>query len=781
MRRLIVLVLISAATFVASLTQLSDWDTFHHLAYGRDILRRGGFASQDPFLYPLAGHSAGAQPSWLGSVVIYLSWLAAGDPGPVYLAGLMGAALFVLLAVDAGGGDATREGLIITLLPLSFALAVFRERAVARPELFANVLLAWTLLALRRHAGGAGRLALAFSLVTILWVNLHQSVLAGVAMLAIFVAVNGALLAARRLGLPVLCEVSRAQSLVAPTVALLGGLAAMAVFSQGSASPLRSPVDFVLSVVSRSTGAGSAPGGDQVSLLSRMVDELRPLTPRQWLGPFGWLTILCAVSFVLAWRGVNLREVTTCAAFVYLAATAQRFMVLAAIVMAPVTARNLRAALTGVPLPGARFVRWGVVVAGAIGVSIATWSMFQLPGIRFGTGIGREIPVRSVEYLKSIGFSGRVFNTFHFGGFLEWALDQQVFQDGRGHLLAEDAPAAFAGPSAYATFEALDRRYRFDALVTHYPQFVGAAFRERAGSLTGADWGADRTTWALVAFDDGGQVYLRRDGAYAAFATRDEYRYATPANSLALPQHGDRAALRRDLERSLRETPDCLRCRTMLGFLLLDTGAAGRAEATLLAAVRGLPETQLYALLGLARAAEARGDRITAASRWREIVALAPDPSWSRRQLAGLLFRDGRLGDAWSAIRKNLGHLGENSEDLEMAIMIAQARRDGQAVWELSSRLAAARAVERAEDLRAAGLALLKSGRLTEAIEALSQASQLNERLPSTHFALAQAYELRGHGQQAATEYRRYLELEPAGRWSQAAREGLARLRERSR
>ncbi len=678
----------AAAAFLASLTRLSDWDTFFHLAYGRDILLRGGFAPEDPFLYPLAGLPSGAQPSWLGSVVIYLTWLAAGDPGPVYLAGLMGAALVVTLLVDGLEGDRTAVGLAAALLPVSFVLAVFRERAVARPELFSNILLAGTLLALRRHAAGKSRLLLFFPAAAVVWVNLHQTVLIGAAAIAIFVAVDYGLLLARRLGLDTSAGPTGGRALLlAPTVALLGGLVAAALNPSGPAGVV-SPVGMLGAVVGV-TGPG--PGAAPVELVSRAVDELRPPTQAQLLGPFGWLVALCAASFLCARRRLDLRELLTCLAVLWLAFKAQRFLVIAALVMAPIAARNLRAGLARVPAAAAVHVRRGAIAAAAIGVLAVAWSMLHIPGIRFGTGVGREMPVRAAEYLQSIGFAGRLFNTFHLGGYLEWTLDRPVFQDGRGNLLPADAAAALAGPSAYGKFDTLDARYGFDALVTHYPQFAGAAFQQRAERAPGGDWGADRRKWALVAFDDGGQVYLRRDGAYAAIAARDEYHYAKPTNPLILPQLADPTRLHEDLQRSLREAPDCLRCQTMLGFLLNDLGRTAEAEAMLLpAATNGLPETQLYALLGLARAAESRGDRAAAVSRWRQIAGLAPDPSWSRRQLARVLLEDGRPGEAWAAIRRNLGR-GEAIEDLVIAIQIAKAKGDAAEVRELSRRLAPTR------------------------------------------------------------------------------------------
>ncbi|HET9597313.1 MAG TPA: hypothetical protein VFP65_17115, partial [Anaeromyxobacteraceae bacterium] len=173
-----------------------DWDAFHHLAYGRDVLRRGGFAPEDPFLYPLAGRPSGPQPSWLGSIAFYAAWLVAGDAGPALLTALLAAATFAVVVADAAEAwDGSAADALAALVPVALALAVHRARAVPRPEAFANLLLAALLLALRR-SGRSRIAALSVAPALALWANVHQSVLAGLFAAGVFVAVNGALHAA---------------------------------------------------------------------------------------------------------------------------------------------------------------------------------------------------------------------------------------------------------------------------------------------------------------------------------------------------------------------------------------------------------------------------------------------------------------------------------------------------------------------------------------------------------------------------------------------------------
>ena len=674
----------AAGAFLATFVRTSEWDTFFHLALGRELVRQGGFPAEDPFLYPLAGLPAGAQPGWLGSLAIYASWLLGGDAGPVWLVAGVGAALFVLLLRDALDGEATFVALGWSVLPVALALAVYRERASARPEMFGNLLLVTTLVALRRHAAGRSRLLLLFPALAILWSSLHPSLPAGLAAVGIFVLVNAALLAARRAWPRLPAEVDGPHALALPALAGAAGLLAACLLTPGGAAPLLDAAELLRAAI---LPAEAGRGGEALALVAAAVDELRPLSARQWAGPFGWLVALAAASFVLSGRTGNAREALTCAAFVGLAASAQRFAATAALVLAPIAARHLRVALDAVPRRAGPAVRGALAAAAAGGIAAAGWHALMLPDVAFGAGPSRAFPARAVEYLRAIGFEGKAFNTFHFGGYLAWSLDRKVFQDGRGGLLPADAAAALAGPSAYGRFAALDARHGFDALVVHYPQFTDAAFAALAALPPGSDWGADRRVWSLVAFDDGGQVYLRRDGAYAAEAARDEFRWARPANALALPQWGDRAGLHGDLARSLREAPDCLRCGTMLGFLLVDEGRPAEAEPLLLRATGGLPETRLYALLGLARAAEARGDRRTAEGRWRELVRVAPEPAWSRRRLANLLLEDRREDEAWSEIRRNLASARATVDDVVLAWRIASARGDEPAVRELAARL----------------------------------------------------------------------------------------------
>jgi hypothetical protein len=677
-RRLLASAAVLAAVFLGTLTELRDWDTFHHLAYGRDVLRRGGFAAEDPFLFPLAGMPSGPQPSWLGSVLIFLSWRLTGESGPVLFAGIISALIFLLLLRDACEEDDSLQGFVLALAPLACAFAVFRPRAVGRPELFADVLLLMTTTVLRKAERGLGASVAALPFVIALWANIHQSVLAGIGLMGVFILLNATALAWRWRR----SDVWERRNSARPVMAVAGGMAAgvllSGVLTPVGLQPFVSPISLVAAWIS--PGAPSATSGTGLmDLMKVAVRELQPMPAYAWLGPFGWLVAMTAASTLLAWRPGSSRETVNGVAFVVLAARVVRFGPMACLILAPVVARNLRH-VVGRFVQGPR-ARWVLVGGAAVLACWAAWIGLDNAWLRFGTGPARHLPRRAVAYLEGIGFRGRLFNTFHLGGYLEWNLDQQVFQDGRVYLRPEDAAAAIAGPADHALFAGLDARYRFDALVLGNDTIGPRTQALLTVTAPAEDWSADRVVWALVAFDDGGQLYLRRDGPYAAFAARDEFHFAWPSHPATLP-HPNRAGAMQDFQRSLREVPDCTSCALALGFLYLEADRPLEAEPLFEVASSGPPESRSLALLGLALVAGDKGDLRQSETLLRRVLREAVEPSWPRRELAKVLARAGRPHEALREIRKNLEKKPVSQADLMLAIDMARLARDEPALRE---------------------------------------------------------------------------------------------------
>jgi len=800
--------------FLACISQLRDPDTFHHLAMGREIMR-GGFPSIEPFLFPFAGAPAGAPVHWLGSVLVYLSQGLLGDAGPVLLPATVVAVLFGVLLADAiEAEELTAAGLATRGAALAVALAVIRPRAVARPEIFADLLLATCLLALRSRARGRGdRILFALPLLFALWANIHPSALLGLAVLSLWLGVDvvRAVLARALAG--------RAPGSLRPAplgplaLAAVGSVIA-AVLTPDGAGPLRLAAGFASGLLGVRTAAPAPPVADHVMmLLKHRVSELQPMVLADWLGPFGLLLGASVIGMALDRRRARLHDLLVIALLGGVAASARRFTVYAAVAAAPVAARHLGAASDALvarlrPALG----RIALAVAALALVAAGAWA--ARPAVApYGLGVApASFPVRAADYLAALGFRGRLFDTFQFGGYLEWRLGVPVFQDGRALLRPGDEDAAIEGPGNYRVFEPLDARYRFDALVVQYPTpSSNEAARVLLGAVPGQDWCADRRTWALVAFDDGGLLYLRRDGAHAAAAARDEFRVALPCN----PMSGDdlvepRASwLREDLARSVMAVPSCRLCRVQLGIAEVGAGRLDDGERALWPAVGEPDDISRYALAALARAAEQRGDLSAAFARYeRAIEAGLTDPE-TRTAAAEIALRAGSPDRAEAVLGPALA--GDATPDaLEVAARAAAARGDAPRASELARRADAARSRARAAELareaaslaiagdragairayRAslasydedaaahAGLAgtLVESGLPGSAEADARRAIALDPNLPDGYLHLARVLAARGDAAGAAAQLRQFLRLEPRGARAMSAEEQLQRL-----
>ncbi|HET9596463.1 MAG TPA: hypothetical protein VFP65_12815, partial [Anaeromyxobacteraceae bacterium] len=329
----------AALALVACVTGLHEPDTFFHLAYGREIVRRGGLPAQDPFLWPFAGVATGAPPFWLGSLAIYLAEAALPGAGAVLLPALLCAGVFAFLLAACApdeGHSALSAG--VAAVPLALALALVRERAVARPEVLGYLFLAATLWALRRDRRGDGRALLAFPLLAFVWTNVHASVVVGVGVVVLdgAVATAGATLARAR---------ARGAAPLRPALGVLAIGLAGALATLANPSSLGSGQQAL--DLARALFGGAPPGpaagaaAPVLAVLKRSVLELKPLAPRDLLGAYGLLLGLTAASFLAAGRRAALRDALAVAAFAVLSVGASRFAPLAAMVAAPVAARNL--------------------------------------------------------------------------------------------------------------------------------------------------------------------------------------------------------------------------------------------------------------------------------------------------------------------------------------------------------------------------------------------------------------------------------------------------------
>ena len=254
------------------------------------------------------------------------------------------------------------------------------------------------------------------------------------------------------------------------------------------------------------------------------IGELQAVRPAIWLGPFVVAGVLL-LSLLATFRRLPLIALLLALPFAYLGLSAVRFVFLFLLVAAPILARNLvlLAGHARGPL-GRRLVLGGAVAALALAVTsvvVTAAGIGPFNDIRsapaFGLGLDeRRVAERALRYLDARGVEGRVFNTFHFGGYITWRdFPRRVpIIDGRGHVpasLHEEIHFAHVSPPH---LERLRARYGLEAAVMAYPAYAGQVIEEAIGP--DADPALASPDWALVYWDDVALVYLPRRGTYSA-------------------------------------------------------------------------------------------------------------------------------------------------------------------------------------------------------------------------------------------------------------------------
>jgi hypothetical protein len=602
-----VLLVVGAAALAIYRTRERDF--WFHLAAGRSILQHGLPATERWCL------AARGQWPWLGEwlyhVALYATRALGGDVAvalwrAAWFALAVGLALAVARVAGAvdGGTPAPRPRAVAwtaaLLAPL--ALAIARERQAARPE---QVTVALVLLALllfeRARRGGRDRTAWLIP-VTVLWANLHPGWV-----LAPLIAVIEAACAA----------LDRAARPRAARWALL----ALALFAAGALTPR--PLDTLGLRLVRDVGADP---------MLATIEELRPWSwPDDRAAPFTALLALAAIAAALggarAWRR---SPALVLAALGGLAAglAAYRYRALGALLALPALATALA------PAAG-RARRLGVPLAAAAALAGAAWLGADAPRFPWGAApLLDAVPVRAVALADSLALPGPVLDSPWFGGYILWARGdgQPPLQDARGLGSAAFRSRMVRARLDPAALDTLDHEWRFTHAVLEPPTDTLDDLARRLFHRPG---------WALVASDDAGLLFVRRDLRPEWTAAR-AYRVLSPdyrelAATAMAAQHDTALAraLEAELRRAAAESPWNARAHLWLGLLALARGQAREALGHFDRVERLAPVTPGLALRqGMAR--EQIGDQAGAARAYRRALALPTDAVAARVALRAL-------------------------------------------------------------------------------------------------------------------------------------------------
>lgn len=386
----------------AVLTPVLDEDLWWHLAVGRWVVENGTVPATDP----LSAYGAGrpwVAYSWLFEVVLYGLYAAFGLYG--VLAYRVALAFAVVASLHRFLRKREPRGLPFTLLFATTAVAL-RPVLTERPWLVTILFATWTLdIVLDLREGRPGRRAWLLPFVFVVWANVHIQFVYGLGILAL------ACVAPR---------IDR-QGRGARRSELLTCLCLAATFLN--------PYGLRLYGVVREYAAQPAP--------YRVIHELTALAFRD---AWDWavLGLALAAAFALGRRSrLSSFDVLLLGGTAYLSFRAKRdlwFVTLAALAVLTAPARRDLA-------PEDVFRRRkAVALAGAVTVFlVATAWLRQLTPDGLSRAVGAKFPAGAAAFVARGEYPGPLFNPFHWGGYLEWALPRLPANiDGRTNLHGDE-------------------------------------------------------------------------------------------------------------------------------------------------------------------------------------------------------------------------------------------------------------------------------------------------------------------------------------------------------
>lgn len=166
-------------------------------------------------------------------------------------------------------------------------------------------------------------------------------------------------------------------------------------------------------------------------LQQQFVQEWQPASMS---GPIGLrIMIALALLFVIAVLGKKkwrIDEVVLTVFVLYFGLMHERLLVLAGIVLPPILARHVISLSSYDPSRERRGVNLGVCCASVIAIVLLFPSKTTLQ-----SDINADYPAGAAAFMHSHPLQGRLFNTYQWGGYLEWTMpDVKTFIDGRGDV-----------------------------------------------------------------------------------------------------------------------------------------------------------------------------------------------------------------------------------------------------------------------------------------------------------------------------------------------------------
>lgn len=406
-----------------------DPDMWWHIRLGQQSADTSHFVYADEFSHTQRG-STHKNHSWLAQVVIALLWRQGGHLGlTIYVASLAVAGMFFVYR--AGRGSVYMQGFVL-VIGGACAGAFWSPR----PQMF-TFLFAALLLYLLRRLKRKGQAPL-WSLLPImwLWANLHGGYIVGYLFISAFVlgeSLN------RRLG-----NVDTAVAL--PDLGRLAGITVLSL----ALLPINPLGLDVFTAPFETLG------------ISGMREYIQEWQSPDFAQPITWSFVILVLALVaVSWASkakLDFADLLLVGGTLFMALYSARHLSLFAITVVPVISAHMDTILERngwtMPRRSEETLRRSALNLMLI-VLVALGAMAHVAYVSSRDTVDQALalnyPAEAVEFLKESGLSGKIFNSYNWGGYLILNLPEfPVFIDGRADLhresLAEYAAAAFGRP-----------------------------------------------------------------------------------------------------------------------------------------------------------------------------------------------------------------------------------------------------------------------------------------------------------------------------------------------
>ena len=431
-RRLVFWITLLAIFAMASRISV-DTDSWWHLRAGQWIVENRQVLQTDPFSYTRY-EEAWHYPGWLAEVPMYAIYWAFGPGGLNLWTAAMVMLTFWFIWKTLTGGEFLRAFVLILAATSS---GVYWA---ARPHLVTFVFSAAYLWILNDWSDdrlpSVSRRLWWLPVMMVLWANSHGGFAVGFIIWGVYM-------------------IGRLK---------IEGLRLVENKRQGSIFNLLPPSRQLLMVgVAMIVAVCLNPSGPvmllyafktiNIGVLQDFIQEWQSPNFHEWaVQPFMWLVLILLGVLGVSKQRIRLEDYLLLAGFGYLGFVAARNIALFALAAPMVLTRHAAPLLEelgerwGFRLParsparlarGQSILNW--ILLGVLILAVGVKSSLVIPQSENETHFRATLPVAAVEYIRDEQPNGRLFNSYNWGGYLQWALPEYpVFVDGRTDLYGDE-------------------------------------------------------------------------------------------------------------------------------------------------------------------------------------------------------------------------------------------------------------------------------------------------------------------------------------------------------